>query len=403
MPTTRRSMLEYFMVAVVGQPREQVEQMSADAVLVLRWSRSGRTVLYDGLCLGSSLVPLPTDLLGSIDRAAAVRSAARGSPDWLRAGSEAVARRPLAHGRYVVIEGDFHTAPTHAVWRRSWPTTTVDERAHYAGAVSVPNVLATRYAGARPGRDLVARAQDRPRAAALDRRARAPSATSASTCPTAWSRPTRTVVDERRPRLHRRPRAGHPARREGAHRGVRGARRPRAHPQGHDLARPDRERRAAAGPPVARAGARPRSWPRWRGSARLAAEHEATVMAGPLAQRRGPGHHARQAVRHGRRRAAGGASSGSRSCSPATRCAASRARWAPRRTCSTCSTATTEAGRPRAARSPRHLGFGRVLDSVGQVYPRSLDFDVVSALVQLVAGAVEPGHHDPADGRATSW
>ena len=33
-----------------------------------------------------------------------------------------------------------------------------------------------------------------------------------------------------------------------------------------------------------------------------------------------------------------------------------------------------------------HLGFERVLTSVGQVYPRSLDFDVVSALVQLVAG-----------------
>jgi adenylosuccinate lyase len=32
-----------------------------------------------------------------------------------------------------------------------------------------------------------------------------------------------------------------------------------------------------------------------------------------------------------------------------------------------------------------HLGFARVLDSVGQVYPRSLDFDVVSALVQVAA------------------
>ena len=32
-----------------------------------------------------------------------------------------------------------------------------------------------------------------------------------------------------------------------------------------------------------------------------------------------------------------------------------------------------------------HLGFDRVLTSVGQVYPRSLDFDVVSSLVQLVA------------------
>lgn len=32
-----------------------------------------------------------------------------------------------------------------------------------------------------------------------------------------------------------------------------------------------------------------------------------------------------------------------------------------------------------------HLGFGRVFSSVGQVYPRSLDFDVLSALVQLAA------------------
>ncbi len=34
----------------------------------------------------------------------------------------------------------------------------------------------------------------------------------------------------------------------------------------------------------------------------------------------------------------------------------------------------------------RHLGFDQVLTSVGQVYPRSLDFDVVSALVQCSAG-----------------
>ena len=32
-----------------------------------------------------------------------------------------------------------------------------------------------------------------------------------------------------------------------------------------------------------------------------------------------------------------------------------------------------------------HLGFERVLTSVGQVYPRSLDFDVLTALVQLAA------------------
>jgi len=38
------------------------------------------------------------------------------------------------------------------------------------------------------------------------------------------------------------------------------------------------------------------------------------------------------------------------------------------------------------SRVAAHLGFDRVLTSVGQVYPRSLDFDVVSALVQLASG-----------------
>lgn len=37
------------------------------------------------------------------------------------------------------------------------------------------------------------------------------------------------------------------------------------------------------------------------------------------------------------------------------------------------------------ARVAQHLGFTHTLTSVGQVYPRSLDFDVVSALVQLAA------------------
>jgi adenylosuccinate lyase len=37
-------------------------------------------------------------------------------------------------------------------------------------------------------------------------------------------------------------------------------------------------------------------------------------------------------------------------------------------------------------RVAEHLGFSRVLDSVGQVYPRSLDLEVVSSLVQVVAG-----------------
>jgi adenylosuccinate lyase len=38
------------------------------------------------------------------------------------------------------------------------------------------------------------------------------------------------------------------------------------------------------------------------------------------------------------------------------------------------------------ARIVRFLGFGEALGAVGQVYPRSLDFDVVSALYQLGAG-----------------
>src|SRR5262249_38477038 len=33
-----------------------------------------------------------------------------------------------------------------------------------------------------------------------------------------------------------------------------------------------------------------------------------------------------------------------------------------------------------------HLGFDRLLTNVGQVYPRSLDLDVVAALVQAAAG-----------------
>src|SRR5690606_26480732 len=38
------------------------------------------------------------------------------------------------------------------------------------------------------------------------------------------------------------------------------------------------------------------------------------------------------------------------------------------------------------SRVAAHLGFDNVLTSVGQVYPRSIDFEAVSALVQLVAG-----------------
>ena len=111
------------------------------------------------------------------------------------------------------------------------------------------------------------------------------------------------VVDQVDLASHRRPRAGHPARREGADRGVQRARRARAHPQGDDLPRPHRERRAAADPGVARADPRPGR--RHPGPARRARRR--ALRPGhdrPVAQRRGAGHHARQAVRLGGRGAA---------------------------------------------------------------------------------------------------
>lgn len=43
-------------------------------------------------------------------------------------------------------------------------------------------------------------------------------------------------------------------------------------------------------------------------------------------------------------------------------------------------------------RIAEHLGFDRIFDSVGQVYPRSLDFDAVSALVQLGASPSSLAH-----------
>ncbi|RQM33670.1 adenylosuccinate lyase, partial [Rhodococcus ruber] len=44
------------------------------------------------------------------------------------------------------------------------------------------------------------------------------------------------------------------------------------------------------------------------------------------------------------------------------------------------------------AKVAEHLGFANVLTSVGQVYPRSLDHDVLSALVQVAAGPSSFAH-----------
>lgn len=102
------AMLEYFMVAGVGQPQEQVDQMKQsafwDALVPL-----GRTVLYDGLCLGGSQAPLPTELLASIT-VPMLCLGSTGSPDWLRAGAEASAKA-AGDGRFLIVEGEFHSAP----------------------------------------------------------------------------------------------------------------------------------------------------------------------------------------------------------------------------------------------------------------------------------------------------
>ncbi len=102
------AMLEYFLVAGVGQPQEAVDQMKQTPF----WTSLvplGRTVLYDALCLGSSQAPLPVELLGSIT-VPMLCLGSTGSPDWLRAGAEASAQA-APDGRFVVLEGEFHTAP----------------------------------------------------------------------------------------------------------------------------------------------------------------------------------------------------------------------------------------------------------------------------------------------------
>ena len=214
----------------------------------------------------------------------------------------------------------------------------------------------------RAGPDLVARAQDRARAAAVDRGAARPSATSASTCPTASSRPTR---DGRRPgvdleSIAARERvtrhdvkarieefsalAGH----EHIHKGMtsRDLTENVEQLQVRQSLALVRDRAVAA---LARLG-------------RLAAEHETTGDGRPVPQRRRAGDHARQAVRDGRRRAAGRARAarGPDRPLPAARHQgpdghrAGHARPARRR--------RRQAGRSSRSGSPHHLGFDRVLD-----------------------------------------
>ena len=84
----------------------------------------------------------------------------------------------------------------------------------------------------------------------------------------------------------------------------------------------------------------------------------------------------------------------------ATRCAASRARSAPRRTCSTCSAATAASGRSWSGRSPAHLGFERVLDQRRPGLPAVAGLRRGDRAGAAGRRAVESGHDHPADGRA---
>ena len=227
-----------------------------------------------------------------------------------------------------------------------------------------------------------------------------PSATSASTCPDGVVEAYEAVVDQVDLDSIARPRAGHPARREGAHRGVLRAGRPRARPQGHDQPRPHRERRAAPGPARRCSWCATRSWPCWPALARLRGR----------ARRRWRWPAARTTSRRRRPRWASASPRAAdellvaldrleeliaryplRGIKGPVGTGAGHARPARRR--------RRQARRARATASPRTSASTHVLTSVGQVYPRSLDFDVVSALVQLGRRPVVVRHHDAADGR----
>ena len=193
--------------------------------------------------------------------------------------------------------------------------------------------------------------------------------------------------------------AGHPPRREGPHRGVRRPRRPRARPQGHDQPRPHRERRAAPGPRLPRGGPRP-------DGRRPRPPRPAGHRARPTSCVVGRSHNvAAQATTLGKRFA---------TCAeelllalerveellgPLPAAGASRGRWARPRTSSTSSAATPPSWPPSRPPSPATSASTGVLDSVGQVYPRSLDLDVVAALVQAAAGPSSLATTAAADGR----
>ena len=121
---------------------------------------------------------------------------------------------------------------------------------------------------------------------------------------------------------------------------------------------------------------------------------------GAVAQRGRPGHHAGQALRHRGRGAAGRLRADRRAARPLS---AARHQGTGRHRPGHARPGRRRPGPSWPALEQRvadHLGFARVFVSTGQVYPRSLDYDVVTALAQVAAAPVQPGDQHPADGRA---
>ena len=177
-------------------------------------------------------------------------------------------RRDIAAEPLGVVEGASLVVTAESSAEAAPSTTALITRPDQEQSMTVPNVLATRYAAA----DLAAIWSPEHKIV-LERRLwiavlRAQRDLGIDV-PDGVVEAYEAVVEQVDLELDRGPRADHPPRREGAHRGVRGARRARAHPQGDDEPRPDRERRAApdqAVPGAACVTGPSRPWPGSRGS-----------------------------------------------------------------------------------------------------------------------------------------
>jgi pimeloyl-ACP methyl ester carboxylesterase len=101
--------VEYFMVAAVGQPPEQVAQMRATPM----WAplaAMAPTLVYDAHVMGDSAVPTA---LGSLTTPTLVVHS-NGSPAWLRDAAAATAKA-LPNAELRGLDGDFHQVPTESI------------------------------------------------------------------------------------------------------------------------------------------------------------------------------------------------------------------------------------------------------------------------------------------------